>query len=417
MAGGGGTADMHPEYLVGVDIGTTKVAVLVGEFSEEGKLRIIGAASEPSDGIKKGIVVDLEEAASSMQRSIDRASKMAGVEIEGVCAGISGPKIGSINSRGTVSVGRIGDEVTASDVSKVTERAGNITLPADMEVIHILPQDYTVDSQAGIKDPVGMTGSKLGAGVHLVTAQTSHVENLIKIFEKNEVDIINMVFLPVASAEALLTREEKESGCLLIDIGGGITDYAFYYGGSIRASGVIPAGGDNITRDLGIGLRVSESVAEEIKIRDGLALESLAGEDEVVVMPGEQENGGREIRKQIIAAIIEPRCEELFSMVKDAVSPNRYYSMMGGGVVITGGGSKVMGMKNVASQVFDMPVRRGVPEGLDGLAEIVSEESWSAGVGLLVFESERLIREEAEKRKQKSFDWMFRSIRKIASLF
>ena len=176
---------MHPEYLVSVDIGTTKVAVLIGEFSEEGKMRIIGAASEPSNGIKKGIVVDLEEAASSMRRSIDRASKMAGVEIEGVCAGISGPKIGSINSRGLVSVGRMGDEVTAVDVSKVTERAGNITLPADMEVIHILPQDYTVDSQTGIKDPVGMSGSKLGAGVHLVTAQTSHVENLIKIFEKN----------------------------------------------------------------------------------------------------------------------------------------------------------------------------------------------------------------------------------------
>ncbi|MBN2072082.1 MAG: cell division protein FtsA [Candidatus Krumholzibacteriota bacterium] len=408
---------MNPEYLVSVDIGTTKIAVLVGEFSEEGKMKVIGAASEPSAGIRKGSVVDLEEAALSLQRSVERASRMAGVEIEGVCAGISGPRIGSINSGGLVTINRMSNEVTSADVARVTEKAGNITLPADMEVVHILPQDFTVDSQTGIKDPIGMAGLKLGAEVHLVTAETAHMENLVKIFEKCGLDLINAVFLPVASAEAVLSKEEKESGSLLIDIGGGITDFAFYYGGSVRASGVIPAGGDNITRDLAIGLRVSERVAEDIKIRHGLALESMAGEDEIFVMPGNQENGGREIRKQIAAAIIEPRCEELFSMVKAVVSANRYYSMMGAGVIITGGGSKVMGMRSVASQVFDMPVRRGVPSGLDGLFEIVSEESWSAGVGLLQFESDRLRREEAGKKAQNSIDWMFKSIRKIASLF
>lgn len=408
---------MHPEFLVSVDIGTAKVAVLVGEYSREGTMRITGATSEPSSGITKGMVVDIEQAAGCLQRAVNRAEKMAGVEIEGVCASLSGHHIRSINSRGEISITKEGHEITAADVVKVTEKAGNITLPADMEIIHMLAKDFTVDSRPGVRDPVGMVASRLGAEVHVVTAQTVHVENLMKIFEKNGLDVMNLIFLPLASSESLLTREEMESGCLLIDIGSGITDYVFYYGGSIRMSGVIPVGGDNITKDLGIGLRISEAVAEEVKIKYGLALESLAGKDEVIIMPGEQENGGREIRKQIIAAIIEPRCEEIFSMIKATVSSDRFYPMMGGGIVITGGGSMVMGMKSVAGQVFDMPVRRGIPSDIDGLSEIVSEESWSAGVGLLLYESRRILGEEEEKRTFGRFMWMMKSIRKIASLF
>lgn len=407
---------MHPEFIVSVDIGTTKVAILIGEFSEQGTMRIIGADCRPSYGMRKGMVVDMEAAAGSVSRAVARAEKMAGVEIRGVCAGISGPHIRSFNSRGVVSLPEGRKEVIPEDISRVTDGAQNITLPSDMEVLHTVRQDFMVDRNKGIRDPVGMAASRLGVEVHMVTTQSSHVENFMKVFRKNGLEVMSLVFQPLASAESVLSDGEKEAGCLVIDVGGGITDYALYQGGSVRVSGVIGAGGENISKDLAIGLRVPDQVAEEIKLKYGLALESLAGEDEVVVVPGEQENGGREIRRQIIAAIIEPRCEEIFSMIKEAVSSDPYYGMMGGGVVITGGGSKIMGMKGVAGQIFGLPVRRGRPGGLSGLAEIVSDESWSSSVGLLFYESDRILREE-KRRSSGRFGWMLENVRKIASLF
>ncbi|MBN1163627.1 MAG: cell division protein FtsA, partial [Candidatus Krumholzibacteriota bacterium] len=346
-----------------------------------------------------------------------RAGKMAGVEIQGVCAGISGPHIRSINSRGMVTIPESRGEITSEDVSRVIEAAGNITLPAEMEVLQNIPQDFMVDKQRGIQAPRGMTARKLGAEVHIVTAQSVQVENLIKVIEITGLEVMNVVFEPLAASLAVLNEEEKETGCLVIDMGGGVTSYALYYGGSTRGSGVIAAGGTNITNDLAIGLRVPYSIAERIKLEHGLALTSLARESDTVIVPGAQENGGREIRREIIAAIIEPRCEEIFSMIKTEISPEPYYRMIGGGVVLTGGGSKIRGMESVAGQVFDMPVRSGRPQGLDGLSEIVCDECWSAGVGLLHYEAGRLLSEKAARRNRGSYWWMLNGIKKIASMF
>jgi cell division protein FtsA len=407
---------MHPEFIVSVDFGTTKIAAIVGEYID-GQMKIIGAASRPSAGIRKGMVIDIEDTADCVGQAVEQAEKMAGLDIEGVCAGISGPHVRSINSRGMVMISSARSEVTYADIERVTEAAGNIILPADMEILHTIPLDFMVDKQGGIIDPTGMNASRLGVEVHLVTAQRALVENMRRVFERVGIEMISTVFQPVACAHAVVKDEEMTSGCLVIDIGGGITDYALYHGGFVRMSGVIPAGGENITRDIAIGLRVPESVADDVKLNYGLALESLAGEDEIVLLPGDQENGGREVRKKIIAAIIEPRCEEIFEMIKSAVSSSQWFDTMGGGVILTGGGSKLMGMKSVAGQVFDLPVRKGLPEGLKGLSEVVADESWSTAVGLLFFESNRIIREASRKSQGNSFRLMIDRIRKIASLF
>ncbi len=416
MSEGGETRVMHPEFIVSLDIGTTKVAAVVGEY-RDGTMRIIGAASKPSGGIRKGMVVDMEAAAACVNLALENAGKMAGVEIQGVCAGFSGPHIRSINSRGVISLPEDRREVTAADVGKVIESAGKVILPADMEIVDTVVLDFIVDKNRGVRDPAGMSASRLGVEVHLVTAQASCVENFVRLFEKTGVEVLNLVFQPLACAHSVLTGEDMESGCLLIDIGGGITDFALFHGGCVRASGVIPVGGNNISKDLAIGLRIPETTAEDIKLKYGLALESLAGEDETVLVPGARENGGGEIRKKIIAAIIEPRCEEIFSMIKSALSSTAAFKSLGSGVVLTGGGSKIMGMKSVATQVFGLPVRKGLPEGLQGLSEIVADESWSAGVGLLFFESDRLGRLESSKCARQRFGWMFDRFRKIASLF
>ncbi|MCK4538093.1 MAG: cell division protein FtsA [Candidatus Krumholzibacteria bacterium] len=407
---------MHPEFIVSVDFGTTKIAATVGEYLD-GQMKIIGAASRPSAGIRKGMIIDIEDAAACVGEAVEQAEKMAGLDIEGVCAGISGPHVRSINSRGMVTIPSDRGEVTYADVERVTEAAGNIILPADMEILHTIPLDFMVDKQRGISDPTGMHASRLGVEVHIVTAQTAFIENLRRVFERVGIEMINTVFQPIACAHAVVKDEEMASGCLVIDVGGGITDYALYHGGFVRVSGVIPAGGENITRDIAIGLRIPESVANDVKLKYGLALESLAGEDEIVLLPGEQENGGREVRKKIIAAIIEPRCEEIFEMVKNAVSSSPWFETMGGGVVLTGGGSKLMGMKSVAGQVFDLPVRKGLPDGLSGLSEVVADEIWSAVVGLMFFESDRINKEASRKRHGGSFRLMLDRIRKIASLF
>ncbi len=408
---------MYPEFVVSIDVGTTKISVLVGEFYDDGTMKIIGAASQPSLGITKGQIVNMEEAAACIERVKVLAGRMAGVEIDGICAGISGPHIRSFNSRGVIALTPSPEGVSQADIDRVLEAAGNITLPAEMEIIHTLPQDFMVDRQRGIRDPMGMVSEKLGAEVHVVTAQTAQIENFMKVLEKAGIDVMNIVFEPVATAMAVLSAEEREAGSLLVDIGGGITSYALYHDGAVRSSGVVPAGGVNITKDLAIGLRVPASVAEQIKIDHGLALSSIAGDDDTVVVPGMQENGGSEIRKNIIAAIIEPRCEEIFTMIKSAVSKDPCYRMLGGGVVLTGGGARIEGMGSVAGQVFDMPVRMGLPRGLEGLAEIVAEGSWSAGVGLLHYEAEKLRLERAERGRRGRVRWMLSSIKRIASMF
>ncbi len=406
---------MSSEFVVGTDLGTTKVSVLIGEVNSRGEIRVIGAGTCPSEGVKKGVVVNIDKASECVRRAKAEAEKMAGVEIRGVCVGVSGSHVRSFNSRGVIAIPSSRREITARDVKRVVEAGRSITLPHDREIIHAIPQDFVVDSQGGIRDPIGMSAMRLEADVHIVTGLSTPIENLSKVLKKAGLEIIDLVFEPIAATRAVLSPEEMESGSLLVDIGGGVTNYALTFGGCVRNSGVIAAGGTHITRDLAIGLRTPASVAEELKKEHGIALTSMAGEDETVEVPGVSGRKGQKVGMQIIAAIIEPRCEEIFTMVKKAVSHDEYYRMLGGGIVLTGGSVCIRGMEGVAEQVFDLPVRMGHPSGLEGLVEVVCDEEWSMGVGLLMYGRDNIVG--SVRGGKERLRWMIDGLRRIASLF
>ena len=369
------------------------MSVVIGEVCEGAAVKVVGVGSHESLGMKKGVVVNIEEAAACVRNATGEAEKMAGVEVRGVCVSVSSPDIKSFNSRGVITLSPGSNEVMERDVERVIAVSQNVTLPADREIIQAVRQDYIVDAHGGIKDPLGMAASRLGAEIHIVTGLAMPLDNFTKVLRKADLALVNLVFEPIASALAVCTDDEMENGCLVIDIGGGVTSFAMCRGGCILKSGVIPAGGVNITNDLSICLRLPFPAAEELKREHGVALASMAGEDEEIILAGSEDRGSAEMRTQVIAAIIEPRCEELFTLVKGAVSADRQMPMLGGGVVLTGGGSQIRGMAGVAEQVFDLPVRCGRPMNLEGLAEIVRDPGFSAVVGLLAHERDRLARE------------------------
>lgn len=406
---------MASEFVVGLDMGTTKVSVLIGEFTAEGETRIVGAGSARAEGIRKSVVVNMDEATESVRAAVAQAERMAGVEIRGICASVSGPHVRSFNSRGVIALPANRREVTTRDVDKVTEAARMITLPIDREIVHALPQDFTVDSHAGIRDPIGMSAMRLEAEVHIVTALGMPLENMMKVCKKTGLEIVDMVFDPLAAGRAVLTREEKDLGCLLVDVGGGVTSFALWYGGTVRASGAVPAGGVNVTNDIAVGLRTSAAVAERIKLEHGVALASLAAEDELIMVPGVGDREAREVRSQIVAAIVEPRIEEIFTMVKKQVSADPFYRLLGAGIVLAGGGSRLRAMDRVAEEVFDLPVRVGAAANLMGLSELVDSAEWTTGVGLLLHGRDRMAGQffgGAAGRVK----WVFNRIKQMASL-
>ncbi len=407
---------MSSEYVVGLDMGTTAVSVIVGEFTADGETRVIGAGTAPANGVAKGVIVNIDEATESLRAAVSQAERMAGVEIRGVCASVSGPHIRSFSSRGVIALPAGRREVAARDIEKVTEAARSITLPFNQEIVHSLPQDFAVDSHPGIRDPIGMSAMRLEAEVHIVTALGMPLENMAKVCKKTGLEIVELVFDPIAAARAVLTREETELGCLLVDVGGGVTSYALYFGGTVRASGVVAAGGVNVTNDLAVGLRTSAAVAEQLKLSHGVALASLAQEEERVMVPGVGGREAREIRTQILAAIIEPRTEEIFTMVKKQVGGDPYYRLLGAGVVLAGGGSQLRGMAGVAEEVFDLPVRVGRAANLMGLSELVDTAGWTTGIGLLLWGADRIAAQgiggPADRVK-----WMFHRIKQMTSLF
>jgi len=406
---------MSSEFVVGLDMGTTKVAALIGEFTSEGETRVIGAGSAPAEGIKKGVVVNMDAAAESVRAAVSQAERMAGVEIRGVCAGVSGPHVRSFNSRGVIAIPTARHEVAAKDVAKVAEAARSITLPLDREIVHSLPQDYAVDNQPGIHDPIGMSAIRLEADLHIVTALTMPLENMIKVCKRVGIEILELVFDPLAAARAVLTRDEMNLGTLIVDVGGGITSYALYYGGSVRMSGVVAAGGVNVTNDLVVGLRTSAPVAEQLKLAHGLALAALAGDEDAVMVPGIGDREARLVRTQILAAIIEPRSEEIFSMVKQAVSADPFYRLLGAGIVLTGGSSRLRGIDGVAEEVFDLPVRIGKPAGLMGLSELVDSAGWTTSIGLILHGRDRIVEHGFDGPAEK-VKWMIGRLKRIASL-
>ena len=369
----------------GLDIGTTKITAIVAEPEEDGEgIRIVGVGTAPSDGLKRGVVVNLEKTTRSIQYAVQEAERMSGRTIRSVFTGIAGDHIRGINSRGVIAVSRKDAEIRPHDLERVIEAAKAVAIPADREILHVLPQEFIVDDQDGIRDPVGMSGVRLEAEVHIITGAASACRNVIRAAERAGLEVEELVLEPLASADAVLTQDERDLGVALLDIGGGTTDVAIFYEGSVRHTAVIGLGGSNVTNDLAIGLRTPVERAEQLKLQSGCALTSMVRPQEVVQVPSVGGRSDREVSRHMLAMMIEPRIEEIFELSKKEIRTNHIADLLGAGVVLTGGASSLMGMPELAEQVFDLPVRRGFPMGITGLTEAVCDPRFATGVGLAI---------------------------------
>ena len=390
------------ELVVGLDIGTTKIAAIVGEVTDEG-LDVIGVGTHPSTGLKKGVVVHIDETVRSIQRAVEEAEHMAGVEITSVYAGIAGAHIKSLNSQGVWAVKD--REVKESDIAAVLEQAKAINIPQDREIIHVLPQEYTIDHQDGIKEPLGMSGVRLEARVHLVTASVTSAQNIIKCCHRCGLQVQDVVLEPLASAEAVLHDDEKELGVALVDIGGGTTDLAIFADGAIVYTAVLPVGGQQLTADIAYGLRSPSSEAERIKHKYGCAMISMVGEDEMMEVPSVGGRPARELKRQSLCAVIEPRVEEIFSLVRREIEKSGWSDKLASGAVITGGSTILEGTPELAELVLSMPVRRGIPMGVGGLIDVVKTPAYATGVGLVSYGAKRLGHAQVAQSSDKRSVW------------
>lgn len=372
----------NEEIIVGLDIGTTKICAIVGEVGENG-LNIIGIGTHPSKGLRKGVVVNIESTVSSIKKAIEEAELMAGCEITSVYTGIAGGHIKSINSHGIIGI-RNG-EVADTDIKRVIDAAKAVNIPMDREIIHVLPQEFIVDDQDGIKEPLGMSGVRLEAKVHIVTAAVTSAQNIVKCCNRAGLDVRDIVLQQLASSEAVLSPEEKELGVVLVDIGGGTTDIAVFADGSIKHTAVIALGGNHLTSDVSIGLRTPAVEAEKIKKKYGCALASMVKRDEMIEVPSVGGRKPRTVSRQILAEIIEPRVEEILTLVNREVIKAGFEDAAASGVVLTGGSAGLEGMPDIAEQIFNLPVRKGVPAGISGLTDIVNSPMYSTGVGLVLY--------------------------------
>ncbi len=372
--------------IVGLDIGTSKVAAIVGEITSDGNIEIIGIGSTPSRGLKKGVVVNLESTVQSIQRAIEEAELMAGCQIRSVYAGIAGSHIRSLNSHGIVAIKD--KEVTQYDIDRVIDSARAVAIPADQKILHILPQEFVIDLQEGIKEPIGMSGIRLEAKVHMVTGSVSASQNIVKCIRRCGLEVDDIVLEQLASCNSVLTDDEKELGVCLIDIGGGTTDIAIFAEGAIKHTAVIPIAGDQVTNDIAVALRTPTLNAEDIKRKYACALTQLANVDEVIEVPSIGDRAPRKISTQNLAEIIEPRYEELMLLVQSELRRSGFEELIAAGIVLTGGSSKVMGLIDLAEEIFHMPVRMGGPQNVTGLTEVVKNPIHSTGVGLLMYGKE-----------------------------
>lgn len=367
--------------IVGLDIGTTKICCIVGELTAEG-IDIIGIGSHPSRGLRKGVVVNIESTVSSIKKAVEEAELMAGCGISSVYAGIAGGHIKGLNSHGVIAVKD--SEVREADVKRVIDAARAVAIPMDREVLHILPQEFIIDDQDGIKQPIGMSGVRLEAKVHIVTGAATSAQNIVKCANQAGLDVNDIVLEQLASAEAVLSSDEKELGVAIVDIGGGTSDIAIFVEGSIRHTAVLSIGGDHLTNDIAIGLRTPTAEAEKIKKKYGCSMSSMVGKDDTVSVPS---MGGREPRtlsRQLLADIIEPRVEEIFTLVRNEIIRSGYEDILASGIVITGGSSMMEGMPELGEQIFNLPVRLGDPIGIGGLVDVVKSPIHATGVGLIL---------------------------------
>src|SRR5262244_3252630 len=368
--------------VVGLDIGTSKVCAVVGEMSERG-VEIIGVGSNISQGLRKGVIINIESTVESIKKAVQEAGMMAGCEINSVYTGIAGGHIRGFNSHGIVAVKD--NEITQADVSRVIDAAKAVAIPMDREVIHILPQEFIIDDQDGIKEPLGMSGVRLEAKVHIVTAAVTSAQNIVKCANRTGLNVADIVLQPLASAEAVLGEDEKELGVCLVDIGGGTTDIAIFSGGSIVHTAVIALGGNNLTSDIAIGLRTPAHEAERIKQKYGCALPAMVSKDETIEVPSVGGRQPRVLGRQILCEILEPRVEEIFQLVQREIQRCGYEDLLATGVVVTGGSTLLAGMPELAEEVLGLPVRRGMPRGIGGLVDVVKSPMYATGVGLVVY--------------------------------
>jgi len=373
------------EIIVGLDIGTTKVCAIIGQLNEYEGLDIIGVGVSPSRGLRKGVVVNIESTVNSVATAVEKAELMAGIEVKSVYSGIAGGHIEGINSRGVVAVSSRSKEITQLEVERVIDAAKALALPMEREVIHVIPQEFVVDSQEGIKDPIGMSGVRLEAEVHIVTGAVASAQNIVKSVNRAGYAVNDIVLEPLASALSTLKDDEKELGVVLIDIGGGTTDVLVYLNGSIWHTNVIAMGGNHVTNDISIGLRTPVNAAEDIKKEWGVAVSELVEPDEMIEVPNVGGRNPTRIPRQILAEIIQPRMEEIFFLVKSDLEKKDFKDVLSGGVVLTGGASLLEGTDKVAENVFEMPVRVGVPSNVGGLIEEVSSPEFATGVGLIQY--------------------------------
>ena len=384
--------------IVALDIGTSKVVAIVAEISPEGRIEVIGIGSSASRGLKRGVVVNIESTVQSIQRAIEEAELMAGCEINTVYTGIAGSHVKSINSHGIVAIRD--KEVSASDVERVIDAARAVAIPADQRVLHVLPQEFIIDSQEGIPEPIGMAGVRLEAKVHLVTGAVSAAQNIVKCVQRCGLTVDDIVLEQLASSYAVLTEDEKELGVCIVDIGGGTTDIAVFCGGAIQHTAVIPIAGTQVTNDIAVSLRTPAQYAEEIKIKYACALSQLANPDETIEVPSVGDRPPRRLARQTLAEVVEPRYEELFHLVRKELRRSGFEELIAAGVVLTGGSAKMEGAIELAEEVFHMPVRLGVPQYVDGLADVVRNPIHATGVGLLLYGKEAL-QSQAEAAKSR----------------
>jgi cell division protein FtsA len=370
--------------IVGLDIGTSKVVALVGEIGADGAIEVVGLGSHPSRGLKKGVVVNIESTVQSIQRAVEEAELMAGCEIHSVFAGIAGSHVRSLNSHGVVAIRD--REVSEVDVTHVIDAAKAVAIPADQRILHVLPQEYIIDGQEGIRDPIGMSGVRLEAKVHIVTGADSAAQNIVKCVQRCGLAVEDVVLEQLASSHAVLTEDEKELGVCLVDIGGGTTDIAVFSQGAIRHTAVIPIAGDQVTNDIAVSMRTPTHYAEDIKVRYACALSQLANSDESIEVPSVGDRPARRLARQTLAEVVEPRYEELFGLIRDELRRSGFEETIAAGIVMTGGSARMEGAIDLAEEIFHMPVRLGLPhqQQVKGLADVVQNPIYSTAVGLLL---------------------------------
>ncbi len=405
------------EILAGLDLGTSRTTAIVAETLEDGRLKVLGLGTAPSRGIKKGVVVNLERTIQSIEEAVEAAERMAEVEVGSVTVGIAGDHIKSINSRGVIAVRNPDGEITRSDVERVIEAARAIALPGDREIIHVLPQEFTVDDQGGIPDPVGMTGVRLETEVHVITGASTPIQNLLKCVRRAGLDVADVVLGAVAASDAVLTHDEMELGAVLVDIGGGTVDVAVFADGGLKHTAVVGVGGSNVTNDIAIGLRTPLAAAEEIK-RSHASLLAVEGGEDLLVVPGVNGRPERSVSREILNSIVRPRMEEILALAYREVKKTDYWDLLAAGLVLTGGGSLLDGTIGLAEHLFNLPAKHGVPSGTVGFDEDLQTPEAATLVGLVTYAQRQAMRDGSNYGRRQIFERVTGRVRRwVAELF